>query len=376
MQLEVPVPAMRGKMGSRTYYACLMPLEAVQNMFKFDPDTRQWAELAPEHREQRALNKGRIPEITSYIIENENDYLFASVTASFKSEPVFVPVSGLGDDSNIGTLKIKLGDELTINDGQHRCAAIVEALKKNPALGSQTISVLLFPWESTTRVQQMFTDLNRHVQKTSKSLNVLLDRRDPISTATSLALNKVPVFKELTEKVDAGLKSGSDKIFTLAAIYDANCDLLKGRDEDDIEGNVSVLVEYWTAVAANMADWNKVLNGHKLSKALRSESISSHSTVLRALGGLGADLLKEDDWKARLVNLSKVDWGRTNPEWQNVCIVANSVVSNRQARAATKTFIKLKLGMPLTEGEQRTVDKAVIQAELTAAFNAVDLTVQ
>ncbi len=41
-----------------------------------------------------------------------------------------------------------MGDELIINDGQHRCAAIVEALKKNPELGSQTISVLLFPYEN------------------------------------------------------------------------------------------------------------------------------------------------------------------------------------------------------------------------------------
>jgi len=31
----VHVPAMRGKMGSRTYYACLMPLSAIPNMFKF-----------------------------------------------------------------------------------------------------------------------------------------------------------------------------------------------------------------------------------------------------------------------------------------------------------------------------------------------------
>ena len=156
----------------------------------------------------------------------------------------------------------------------------------------------------------------------------------------------------------------------------APCGSGRDRDEDDIEGNANLLIEYWSAVAANMPDWNKVLTGHKLAKALRSESISSHSTVLRALGGLGADLLKEEDWKTRLGNLSKIDWSRTNPEWQNVCIVANSVVSNRQARVATKTFIKQKLGLALSDSEQRGADKAVIQAELTAAFNAVDVTVQ
>lgn len=377
MQLEVPVPAMRGKMGSRTYFACLMPLEAIQNMFKFDPDERQWTDLTPEQREQRALNRARVPALTSYIIENEDDYLFASITASFKSEPVFVPAPGFGGgDENIGTLKIKLGDELTINDGQHRCAAIVEALKKNPALGAQTISVLLFPWESTARVQQMFTDLNRHVVKTSKSLDVLFDKRDPISTATMFALDKVPVFKELTEKVDASLGAKSSKIFTLAALYDANSDLLKGREESDIEENAKLLADYWSTVAANMADWNKVLKGQKLAKELRSESISSHSTVLRALGGLGADMMKEDDWKGRLASLANIDWSKNNPEWQNVCIVANSVVSNRQARAATKAFIKQKLGMDLSDAEKRIIEKADLQAAVSAAFTNANVSVQ
>lgn len=374
--MQVHVPAMRGKMGSRTYYACLMPLEAIQNMFKFDPDERQWTDLSPEQREQRALNKTRIPALTSYIIENEDDYLFASITASYKSEPAFIPAPGIGDGDNIGTLKIKLGDELTINDGQHRCGAIVEALKKNPALGQQTISVLLFPWENTGRVQQMFTDLNRHVVKTSKSLDVLFDKRDPISTATMFALDKVPVFKQLTEKVDSSLKAKSSKIFTLAAIYDANSDLLKGREEMDIEENAKLLAEYWSTVAANMADWNKVLIGHKPATELRSESISSHSTVLRALGGLGADMMKEPDWKDRLASLSSIDWGRANPEWQNVCIVANSVVSNRQARAATKAFIKKKLGMELSDAEKRIIEKAALQADLTAAFHDANITVQ
>jgi DNA sulfur modification protein DndB len=358
MSMFVHVPALRGQMGSRTYYACLMPLEAVGNMFKFDPEERQWTDLSPEQREQRALNKARVPALTSYIVDNEDDYLFASITASYKTEPVFVSSPQPDGSSNIGTLKIKMGDELTINDGQHRCAGIVEAVKKNPALGNNTISVLLFPWESTGRVQQMFTDLNRHVQKTSKSLDVLFDKRDPISIATMFSLDKVPVFKNLTEKVDASLKAKSTKIFTLAALYDANADLLKDQEDDDIEENAKRLTEYWTEVAAHMPEWTKVLNGQKLSTELRSETIAAHSTVLRALGALGSDLMKESDWKARLAALEHVDWAKTNPDWQNVCIVANSVVSNRQARVATKVYIKGRLGMPLTDGEQRSLDKA------------------
>ena len=347
----VHVPAMRGKIGSRTYYSCLMPMNALPNLFKFT----NWIDFSPEDREQRVLNAIRVPDITEYITENEDDYLFASITASYKSEPVFEG-SGIGEAENaIGILKLNLGDELIINDGQHRCAAIVEALKKSPTIGEHTISVLLFPWESKERVQQMFSDLNRYVQKTSKSLDVLYDKRDPISIATMFALDKVPVFKSLTEMADASLKSRSTKIFTLAAVYDANRELLRGREGLDTEDNAKHLAEYWSTVASHMPDWTKVLSGHKTSVELRAESISAHSTVLRALGGLGSELMKDPLWKDRLRSLETIDWLKKNPDWQDVCIIANSVVSNRQARAATKAYVKSRLGMELSESELRSI---------------------
>jgi DNA sulfur modification protein DndB len=351
--MEVHVPAMRGKMGSRTYYSCLMPLNAIPQFFKFT----DWAGIGPEDREQRVLNEKRVPDLEKYITDNEDDYLFSSITASFKVEPAFEPYT---PTSSIGTLKLHLGDELIINDGQHRCAGIVRALKTgSPALREHTLSVLLFPWENTSRVQQMFSDLNRFVQKTSKSLDILYDKRDDTAAATLAMIELVPVFKELTEKEKVSLESKSTKLFTLAALYDANVDLLKGIEKKDIVTNAQRLAEYWNEVAKYMPDWTKVLNGQKLAIELRQEKIASHSTVLRALGGLGVDLmtLNSSDWKSHLAKLEGIDWFKKNPEWENICIVANSVVSNRQARAATKAFIKFKLGLSLTDGETRSLDR-------------------
>ncbi len=256
-------------------------------------------------------------------------------------------------------LKLRLGDELIINDGQHRAAGIVQALKDgSPSIRDDMLSVILFPWESTDRGQQMFSDLNRFVQKTSKSLDILYDKRDETAAATLAMIERVPVFKELTEKEKVSLEVKSTKLFTLAALYDANVELLKGHDKHDIVSNAALLTDYWTEVARHMPDWSKVLSGQKLAIELRQEKIASHSTVLRALGGLGVDLLAVSEWRPALKGLEEIDWSKKNPEWDNVCIIANSVVSNRQARAATKAFIKSKLGLGLTEGEQRALDRA------------------
>jgi DNA sulfur modification protein DndB len=348
MEVQVRIPAMRGKMGSRTYYSVLMPMSGVPQFFKFT----NWAGISPEDREQRVLNDKRVPDLSGYIEKNEEDYLFSSITASYKSEPVFEPFM---EGSNIGVLVLQLGDELIINDGQHRCAGIVRALESGVPIGKDTISVLLFPWESTDRVQQMFSDLNRFVQKTAKSLDILYDKRDDLAAATLAMIEKVPVFKELTDKESVSLSTKSTKLFTLAALYDANAELLKGRDKEDIVAKVSLLVDYWTAVAEHMPDWTKVLKGQKLALELRQEKIVSHSTVLRALGGLGIDILDRPDWQAQLAALEAIDWSKKNPEWENVCIVSNSVVSNRQARAATKAFIKAKLGLALSDSETKSL---------------------
>jgi DNA sulfur modification protein DndB len=352
MDFHVDVPAIRGKIGSRTYYSVLMPMSAIPNLFKFT----DWVGFTPEDREQRILNEKRVPDLKNYILDNEDDYLFAAITASYKSQPIFESQNG-GPDGNIGTLKLKLGDEMIINDGQHRCAGIAAALKENPTIGDHTISVLLFPYESKDRVQQMFSDLNRFVVKTSKSLDILYDKRDKISAATLAFIDLVPLFKKLTEKDDASLKSKSTKLFTLAALYDASREVLKGREQEDVIENANLLKDYWGTVASHMPDWNSVASEHKTAVELRAEKIASHSTVLRALGGLGAELMKDENWRGLLAGLETIDWSKSNKDWESVCIIGNSVVSNRQARSATKVYIKAKLNMDLTDAEQRTIEK-------------------
>ena len=115
-----------------------------------------------------------------------------------------------------------------------------------------------------------------------------------------------------------------------------------------------------------MAGWRKVKAGDLKAVELRQESISSHAVVLRAIGGMGAELMQEHRhaMAEHLRLLSTVDWSKANRDWEGVCIVANSVVSNRQARAATKAYIKRHIGLELTEAEARALSA---RAPATAA---------
>lgn len=351
--MTLTFPAMHGVIGRRDYYVAIMKLALIPKLFKF----RDWAELPPEQRAQRVIQKNRIPEITQYILDNEDGYLFSSLTASFNCEPTFTPVPGHTD---LGLLRMPFEADLVINDGQHRRAAIEEALKENPALGQESISVVLFPWEDLDRVQQMFSDLNRTARTTSKSLNILYNHRDLLSQVALTVVERLPLFSRFIDKDRVSIPLRSPKLFTLGAIYDGTTALLESVTQKDYEQKLAQALEFWETVAKNMPLWGQVETGDLKPSELRQEHICTHAVILWALGSMGRTLLSQhpDDWRKQLATLKTIDWRRTNRDWQGVAMSGADVVNRRQSRMDTASFLKRKLGLPLTPGEEKSLKGA------------------
>jgi DNA sulfur modification protein DndB len=358
--MKVKFPAMKAVIGKREYFVTTMALSEIPRFFKFN----DWAEFEPSQRAQRVLNETRVPEIVKYILDNEEGYIFSSITASFNSTPTFIPID---EEDHIGTLEMELENmEFVINDGQHRAAAIAKALKENPELGKDRISVLLFPMEDLDRLQQMFSDLNRFAHKTSKSLDILYDHRDNLSTLTKELEEQVYVFRGMLEKERMSIGLRSPKLITMSALYDANEELFGSKIEKpgtpQFREKLAQATSYWNAMAEVIEDWKRVKDLELAAQALRQEKINTHTVVLRALGGLGNTLFEHHpkDWRTRLLGLKDIDWrksvgSRVNPLWDNVCIVAGSVVSNRQARVATQGALKDWLKVPLSNQENQVL---------------------
>ncbi len=136
-----------------------------------------------------------------------------SFTSSFKSSK---------DNPNLGELSLPVGMKFRVNDGQHRTAGIKRAVKEDPQLRDQTISVVLFPSENVERDQQMFSDLNRTVRKTSRSLDIMYDHRDVMNRIALDLAAEVPIFRGRVEKESSSLALKSRNFITLSALYDAN----------------------------------------------------------------------------------------------------------------------------------------------------------
>lgn len=342
-------PAVRGSQSGRPCYVAMCPMRIVPKLFKFDED-----EVPPEHRAQRSLNKTRLPEIVNYLINNPNNYTLSSLTASIDCMVDFQPLSDTGPGQNMGVLSIPMDAQILINDGQHRRAAIEEAIKENSELGHESISVLFFIDEGLNRSQQMFADLNKHAVRPSESISTLYDIRDHLSDLARYVQQNAQIFNKLTEMERSSISNRSSKLFTLSSIKNASKALLrKGTKEEITIAEKELAVIFWNTVAINMPDWQLAFHKNVSTAELREQYIHSHGVMLQALGNIGADIICNDsEWPKLLTKLTDIDWSRTNKCWEGRAIVNGRISKARSNVILTGNFIKMQLGLNLNMTER------------------------
>lgn len=327
-------PAIKGTQAQREYYVSMVPLEVIARIFQFADE-----ELPAEVRAQRVLNKARIPEIRDYILANPDSYVFSALTVSVDGDMEFREL--VPENKQIGTISIPMTSRFLINDGQHRRAAIAEALRMNPNLKTEHISVVFYKDEGLVRSQQMFSDLNRFAIKPTKSINILFNSREESSVIAKRLIEEVDAFKGLVEKERTAISNRSKALFTLSAICTATNELLKDVSAP-LEEKVAIAKKFWSTVGECIEDWNAVKNGYRKSSEIRQESICSLSITLVALGYGGNALIQAfpNDWVDKLHALKKIDWSKSNPIWENLVFVNGRVAANRSTQRAMSNFIK------------------------------------
>ena len=340
--------AIRGIQAEREYYVVMCPLKLIPKVFLFDEE-----ELPAELRAQRTLNQARIPDIAGYMVENPSEYVFSAITASIDGDVHFIPEGAEGYKRDIGMLHVPMQSSFIINDGQHRRAAIEAAIKENPELGDETISVVLFIDAGLGRCQQMFADLNKHAVRPTKSLSILYDHRDEMAALAVELANTVPVFKGLTEMEKTTISHRSTSLFTLNAIFLATRAFLQKQKNDEIaEEEASLAHKFWVRMGEIIPEWRLIIRRKISASELRKNYVHSHGVVLQALGEAGSELVKlyPDTWEQHLQCLEEIDWRRANTElWEGRAMRRGKMSKAHDNLALTVNAIKMALNLPLNE---------------------------
>ncbi|MDX2683230.1 DGQHR domain-containing protein [Streptomyces soliscabiei] len=357
------VPAFEAKVGNWTYYSCLMSYAAVAREINFAHELGGNQDLGTMI--QRGVGT-RTTEITNYLLTNENRFLGAIIVAAWGGAPEYIPLemeknSENGDvlagmDRNFGVLTFDGTHQFFALDGQHRLKAIKDAVKRNPELGREDITVIVVPHfddeAGRRRTRRLFTNINRNAVKTTAQENIALDEDDGFAILTRRLLDDhqflrqdgvVQVFSKVGN--DGELKLATRQVgvtgtawTTIGVLYDLLTDLGFGLHESmsktSQRATDDILDESYEALAkridellhacGNMRERYEAHAAPKDLRAPKGRDGDGHPfmrpavqvQVVRAARHIIEQSLLE--WPELLRRLGELDWKMTSPPFSAV----------------------------------------------------------
>lgn len=343
--------ALSGIQGRKGNYLIQVPLKVLSKFLR-----EENTQLPVEQRSQRILNKARVSQIVKYMVDNPDSYILPPLVAYINAGEVnFERFDGT---VNLGRLKISLDADVRLFDGQHRRAAIEEAVKFSKYLGDEYIAVMLYSNGSIEAAQQVFADININATKPAQSIKLLFNHRDRLNKVTREVIDSVPLFKEYVDYERTNLPSKSKMFFTFSGIYQVTKTMLK---EEKISDNPEIIHTFWQEVSINIQQWANLGKLHIEPVELRDSFVHAHSVIWLAIAEVGCYLIKHrpTDWMQYVERLQHINWSRTDPQWQGRCVISGRISKARQNIILSSNLIFKNIGIPLPEANQQIEDTFV-----------------
>ena len=230
--------ALRGVFGDWIYYCCLMPVSDVAMRVSFADEIHKSKKLSEWI--QRQLQKGRSTEISDYLRREKQRFFNSLVVAIYGGDPAWhgfsnfrpttkdidlVDVPDEVEDS-VGLLSFTGDEHMFAVDGQHRLAGMKEAIKADPALGKDEVSLLLVAHQRNKigleRSRRLFTTLNKTAKPVGKGDIIALDENDVMAIVTRFLVENDPWFSDDRIRFSQAdnLSVNAPELTTIGNLYD------------------------------------------------------------------------------------------------------------------------------------------------------------
>lgn len=386
--MAVVVPAVKGQIGSTPYFMTKMTARELTSSTRPASEMDEWANLSIEERMQRELNWTRVRnEIVPYLVHSADRFFGAFVVLIYKGHVEFEPLRKVGAEvpaayksvaADIGFLTID-GGELIVLDGQHRHAALKEAITSDKVSGEYKSSIpsdemeVVFitfdndhPEESLEKVRRIFNKLNRYARPTGRSDNIITSEDDGYAIVTRMLMRKgQPLGVRVKEKKGKGeetedyivnwrsntISDRSLQFTTVSAVYEAVKVVLEhyGITEDefgekrsvtrpsdeDIDQAYEYAHEWWDAVLSGVDAFREAFADPSKLKELRAKGEpnsllfkpAAHIILFKALV---LAVQRGVNLQEAVRRLNKIDWNIDSPQWKDILIQANQRISARK----------------------------------------------
>jgi DGQHR domain-containing protein len=335
--------ALRGKQGERTLYQVLVQNSVLNNFFTVNMDP-------PAERSQRQLDPKHARDISEYILENPDEYVLGAIIYAVDQECIFSESKLLAD---MGILTIPFGTNLRSLDGQHRRKGLNDAIAEDQEISNDHTAVLIYVEQDVNKRRQMFSDMNATPKVVAKALNVAFDSRDPFARAAQSLAKNHPLLKDVVEMEASRVGSGSEKWYSLGAVYDVLKRLQvgpTGRVRNASQYAEDAIVDrgcrFFDLLNAARPEFREVRTGAADVNVLRSKSILFSSTTLRAIAGAVHMRISRDGDSVDIVKyasgLSKIDFSPSAEVWRDTGFVSPGKSTpnarNQEVLAATRVI--------------------------------------
>ena len=283
------IPAIRGIIGNTIYYSANFTFQQINELVERKVGDEIYKSTTLKDRLQRSLtdNTGKIKQ---YILDRDDRFFNALVLAVYDGEPQWTEIRfelNENEFSNVGILHFNGQEKIFPVDGQHRVEGIKQAIKSNPALVSETISVILIGHSTSDagmkKSRRIFSTLNRYAKPVKLGDIIALDEDDTVAIATRELLETHVLFTgdrikaTNTKSIPKNDKSSFTSLITL---YECNLELfqifhfkklvgssrlkdfLKSRPEEGIiSGFIEFLSHFWTLMIETFPEIREFING-------------------------------------------------------------------------------------------------------------------
>lgn len=358
-------PALKGRMGDTDFFATVLTLGEVAKMVEFVEDIDDWDDHTdPEAKTQRKLNAARVErDLVPYLLEAP-DHFYSALTVEVRpalhdgSEPA-IPFEAAGPQIaggiEFGNAVLDGTQVLYALDGQHRLKSIQRAIRINPALSREQISVILVPFRSQRRSQLLFSDLNRFAKAPSKSISLLFSHRDPLVMLTKRVIAASPLLRDRLELETTSLGKNSGNVATLSTVYEMTRTFAGGKDLGDPEtfdAELARQLDLWAKLTNAIPAWKAVADRVEHPAYLRQRFLCMHGVGQQGVAvAISILAQRTTDWEHRLYGLAEVNWAISNHDWQGIAVQGRRVNNTAPTIRNLGTFLALQLGAPLLPPE-------------------------
>jgi len=268
------IPAIKGKIGETIYYIANLSFQQINQLVK-RVDSELHTSTSLKEEIQRSLSDNYIKN-KKYILTREDHFFNSLVLAVYDGLPVWTEIRYELEEEwyhNVGVLHFNGEEKIFPVDGQHRVEGIKAALRENPNIANETISVILIGHNNTPegmeKSRRIFSTLNRYAKPVRLGDIIALDEDDVVAITTRLLLENFPLFTRdrIKSSNSKSIPPSDKKCFTtLMTLYDCHIELFKyykfggeissGKlkdylrvrpDDETISGFYDFLNGFWTA---------------------------------------------------------------------------------------------------------------------------------